>query len=403
VTKAENRALIERELAVVDQALASGSVAAADEGERLLQELALELQADAPTADPAFRAALDRRVTHGFARPRRSRARTALSTAPHRLRHRLPAVVRRPLPAAGAIASLLLAVVVVVSLQAGGSDQPDGGDLLAPGGAADTRETGPPPGGSAQQAFESPGRTAILPPEPRPPGGGFDPRSPERLIERSASMTLAAPGDELERLADEIVAVSDRNGGFVLRSSVTSGDEGVTGGSFDLRIPADRLRQALRELSALGSVRSRTQSGHDVTREFSLARDRLAAARAERRSLLRRLERADSDEEAEAIRRRLHLVASEIRGLRSHARDVRLRADYAAVSVSLTEANGDSGSAGGLDGTGAALEDALDSLAGSLNLALRVLGVALPLGLVALLAWLAGRAVIRRRRESALA
>jgi hypothetical protein len=216
-------------------------------------------------------------------------------------------------------------------------------------------------------------------------------------------MTLAAPGDELERLADEIVAVSDRNGGFVLRSSVTSGDEGVTGGSFDLRIPADRLRQALRELSALGSVRSRTQSGHDVTREFSLARDRLAAARAERRSLLRRLERADSDEEAEAIRRRLHLVASEIRGLRSHARDVRLRADYAAVSVSLTEANGDSGSAGGLDGTGAALEDALDSLAGSLNLALRVLGVALPLGLVALLAWLAGRAVIRRRRESALA
>jgi hypothetical protein len=199
------------------------------------------------------------------------------------------------------------------------------------------------------------------------------------------------------------VAVTDRNGGFVLRSSVTSGDGGVTGGSFDLRIPADRLREAVRELSALGSVRSRTQSGQDVTREFSLTRDRLAAARAERRSLLRRLERADTDEEAEAIRRRLDLVAGEIRGLRSQAREVRLRADYAAVSVSLAEDEDDSGSAGGLNGTSAALDDAVNSLAGSLNLALRVLGVILPLGLVALLAWIAVRAVFRRRRESALA
>jgi hypothetical protein len=216
-------------------------------------------------------------------------------------------------------------------------------------------------------------------------------------------LTLAAPGDELERLADGVAAVSDRNRGFVLRSSVTSGDGGLTGGSFELRIPTDQLRQALRELSALGSVRSRTQSGQDVTREFGSARDRLVAARAERRGLLRRLERADSDAEAEAIRRRLDLVAAEIRGLRSQLREVRLRAEYAAVSVSLVEENGDAGSGGGLDGTGDALDDALGSLADSLNIALRVLGVLIPIGLVVLLGWIPARAVVRRRRESALA
>lgn len=381
--KADNGALVERELAAVDEALATGSAAASAHGERLLQELALDLRADAPTADPAFRAALDRKVRDGFARPPGSR------------RLKLSRALRRPLPALGAVASALLALVVVLSLQGGGGDEPSS--------VGDSAQPSPPPSDlRAPVPLESSPDTAMIPPEPGP-GGGFDPRSPERLIERSASLTLAAPGDELERLADGVAAVSDRNGGFVLRSSVTSGDEGVTGGSFELRIPTDRLRQALRELSALGSVRSRTQSGQDVTREFGRARDRLVTARAERRGLLRRLERADTDAEAEAIRRRLDLVVSEIRRSRSQVREVRLRADYAAVSVSLVEDDGDSGSAGGLDGTGAALDDALDSLAGSLNLALRALGVVIPLALLGLPAWLAGRAVLRRRRESALA
>jgi hypothetical protein len=330
-------------------------------------------------------------VKDGFARPPGSR------------RLKLSRALRRPLPALGAVASVLLALVVVLSVQGGGGDEPSSvGDSAQPSLPPSAQQSPPRSEFRTPLPLGSGRRTAIIPPEPRP-GGGFDPRSPERLIERSASLTLAAPGDELERLADEVAAVSDRNGGFVLRSSITSGDEGVTGGSFELRIPTDRLRQALRELSALASVRSRTQSGQDVTREFGRARDRLVAARAERRGLLRRLELADTDVEAEAIRRRLDLVAGEIRRLRSQVREVRLRADYATVSISLVEDGGDSGGAGGLDGTGAALDDALDSLAGSLNLALRALGVVIPLALLGLPAWLAGRAVLRRRRESALA
>ena len=147
-------------------------------------------------------------------------------------------------------------------------------------------------------------------------------------------------------------------------------------------------------------MRSRSQSGQDITRQYVSGRDRLDAARAERRELLRRLERATTDAQAEAIRRRLDLTAAEIRGLRGTLRDLRLRTDYAALSVSLTEENGDEGS--GQGGTGAALDDALGSLSESLNIALRVLGVALPLGLVALLGWLAARTFRRRRRQSAL-
>jgi hypothetical protein len=205
----------------------------------------------------------------------------------------------------------------------------------------------------------------------------------------------------MARVAEQVTAVTNRHGGFVLSSSVSTGGDSA-GGDFELRIPSTRLRPALRDLAALADVRTQTQTGRDVTREHVAAKDRLQAARAERRSLLRRLELATTDEEAEAIRRRLDLVAGEINGLRSQLRDLRLRTDYAVVTVSLFPKDSDQGG-----GAGGSFDDALGDAGGILvgvaGLIVRALAVALPLGLIALAAWLAGRVVRRRQRESALA
>jgi hypothetical protein len=130
------------------------------------------------------------------------------------------------------------------------------------------------------------------------------------------------------------------------------------------------------------------------------ATDRLQAARAERRSLLRRLEAATTDTEAEAIRRRLDIVAGEINGLRAQLRNLRLRTDYAVVNVTLTAAKKDNGSLGSLSDS---FDDAGTLLAGFAGVTIRVLALALPLALIGLIAWLAGRSLLRRRRESALA
>ena len=111
-------------------------------------------------------------------------------------------------------------------------------------------------------------------------------------------------------------------------------------------------------------MRTQTQTGRDVTREHVTAKDRLQAARAERRSLLRRLELATTDEEAEAIRRRLDIVAGEINGLRSQLRSLRLRTDYAVVTVSLLPKDGDSGGGGAGGSFDDALGDAGDLLVG---------------------------------------
>jgi uncharacterized protein DUF4349 len=235
-----------------------------------------------------------------------------------------------------------------------------------------------------------------------PSAGGFAPSRSNRKIERSVALELEMPVDEMSRVADQVTAVTNRYGGFVLNSSLSTGDDGA-GGDFDLRIPSNRLRAAVRDLSTLADVRSQSQTGRDVTREHVTAKDRLRAARAERRSLLRRLEAATTDEEAEAIRRRLDLVAGEINGLRAQLRDLRLRTDYSVVTVTLAARDGDGGGAGGGGSFDDALGDAGNLLVTVAGWLVVVLAAALPLALLALAGWGVGRVVRRRQRESVLA
>jgi Domain of unknown function (DUF4349) len=383
------------QLTAIDDALETGAADHGDPLTRELQELALALRADAPEPDPEFRHELGRRVRSGFPKP---------------------ASLRQPLwrrALTPAFATGLIAVpIVLIVIFAGGSGDPGldggasgggGGDDDASGSAAPAivaPEPAPPQSKELQRAADQ-AASSSGPAVPLPPDGGFAPGQRNRKIERSVGLELEMPVDQMARVAEQVTTVTNRHGGFVLSSSVSTGGDSA-GGDFELRIPAARLRPALRDLASLADVRTQSQSGRDVTREHVTARDRLESARAERRSLLRRLELAATDEEAEAIRRRLDLVAGEINGLRAQLRGLRLRTDYAVVTVSLLPKDGNEG--GGAGGSfDDALGDAGDLFVGVAGVIVRVLAVGIPLGLIALVGWLAGRAVTRRRRESALA
>ena len=396
----DTTALIERDLHAVDAALETGAATHDDPLARELQELALALSADAPEPDAAFAERLGGRVGTGFPRDARS------------FRMRAPKVARRALPAMAAFATVLVIGVAVSQVDFNQSMDDDGGggasiagggdDDAGGGGGAVAEESAPMP--QAGRALDSgAGGGVVVPGDPPALSGkSFARRRADRKIERSISMTLAAPNDEIPDVAQGVTEVTNRHGGFVLRSNLNSDDQGSTG-FFELRIPSGRLRQALADLSGLATVRSQSQSGQDVTRQHVTATDRLQSARAERRSLLRRLELAATDEEAEAIRRRLDIVAGEINGLRGQLRDLRLRTDYAIVTVDLAGEDGDSGSGGAGGSLDDALGDAGDLLVGLTGALIRILAIALPLGLIALVAWLASRTFRRRRRESVLA
>jgi hypothetical protein len=375
MTTPDETATIERDLGAVEAALASGAARHAEPEARELQELALALAAEAPQPRAEFAEQLALRVERGFPAPTRAHRRA------RRRRGSLGELADAFAPLLGVMATILLIVgVVLVAGGGSGSDGDSGGSAAGGGGGA--VQSAPAAGDTAEKA----------------PGGGFVPNQRNRRIERTFSMELSVPVKEMTRVADEVTAVAYRHRGFVLSSSVDSGDSGGEG-DFSLRIPTAELRPALRDLAALAPVTHQSQQGRDVTRRQVTAKDRLQAARAERLSLLRRLAEAGTDTEAEALRRRLDLVAGEISGLRSQLRDLHLRTDYAVVDVTLQQAKHDSGELGSL---GDSFDDAGNLLAGFAGVLIRVLALALPLGAIALLAWLATRVLRRRRRESAL-
>jgi hypothetical protein len=374
-------------LTAIDDALETGVATEADPVTRELQELALLLQADGPEPTDAYSEWLDGQVEKGFPKRKSSKRPWWRVLTP-------------------ALAGCLVALPIVLIVATGGSRDElssagggGGGSEGADRAAAEPAVAAPK---ASDEALQRGGGASIaVSPTPLVGKGGFAPGRPNRKIERTVSMELEAPADEMSRVADQVTAVTSRHGGFVLSSSVSTGGDGA-GGDFSLRIPATELRPALTDLAQIADVRSQSQTGRDVTPQHVTARQRLRAARAERKSLLRRLEAATTDTEAEAIRRRLDIVAGEINGLRGQLHSLRLRTDYAVVTVELLANDGDSGGAGG-GSFDDALHDAGDILVASAGVLVRVLAVALPLGVIALLGWLAGRAVQRRRRESALA
>lgn len=373
------------ELEAVDAALRSGAASATDSGERELQELALALRADSPAPDPSFAADLRDRVESGF--PRRRRGAGAVARA----RAGLDLARRRPLPVLGAAASAVAALAVAGVLLNGG-ESTDKAISAAGSRGGDSARTAPAPGGGAELSPDAPRTPEAISGAPR-------------RVERNAQLTLAAPERRLDAVADGIQSVAERYRGYMLRSSLTTGRGATTPGRFELRVPASRLQDALRDLSGLATVRSRTESGEDVTGQFVSARDRLSSLRAERRNLLRRLAAAGDDTTAESLRRRLDANAARVGTLRRGLRDLRGRTDYATVSLTLERKRSGGAAAPGGDApgsTGAAFSDALDTLQDAVNLLVRALGYGIPIALVLALMGLGGRAARRRRREAAL-
>ena len=399
---------------LIDTALASGSATALDPEERNLQELVLALRDDAPTPDADFALRMNAKVAAGFPSSKR--------------RIKLPAIsLRRPQMAAlGVAASVLIALVVVVSESNNDSQNaniPALSDAREAGGGSDSgaaSNAAPTAPAQAQQKAAAPSATAesVAPerssglaatgsddsvvgpvPSPTPPPTGGFVGGKNRKVEQSAALTLETPKDKLNDVGNQVIAVTDRYRGFVLSSSITSTGEENSSGNFDLRIPVKNLQPALRDLSALGDVKTRTENSQDVTASFVNARTQLEEYQAERRGLLRRLEHAETDRAASAIRARIRIVNAQIESATNALNDLRRRTNYASVGVTLLAKQGDSGGSGGI-GDGA--RDLRDSLVDAANLSLRVLGVALPIALVLGLLWAGSAWFTRRRRESVL-
>lgn len=365
-----------------------------------LTTLVADVREVAPQATPAFLAELDARVREGF--PPRDDAPAPAARAPRRRRRLL-------LGASGLAVSAVIAVAVVVNL---GDDEATFTSTPVENEAAAPTASAPAPSGAADRAAapeaaaggasESSAAVAPAPAPTEDPALGRERRS----VERSATLDLTVPADEVQTTADAVVRATDRVGGIVQTSSINVG-EGTPGEArFELRVPSDKLDEALAAYSKLGSVANRTQDAQDITGAVVSAQDLLSDARAERRGLLRALGQADTRREVESLRARLRIVRTDIARREAALRNVRTRADLATVAVTVRGDGDGGGSPSDEEDGGWSVGDAARDAARLLEVAAGALIVGLaavlPLLALALVAAGTARYVVRRRRERGL-
>jgi hypothetical protein len=360
-----------RELAALDASLAGEPV---DPDLAELEALVRDARDVRPKPSAEFAARLDERVAAGF--PRAAGRRTPLV-------ERLRPSRRMLLPALGAAASIVLVVGIGAAVLDGG------------GGASQVNQASPLSKDAAPRAGAAQGETVA------PAAPSTATTAGARKVERHATLVLTAPSDRIGDVSQQVLAVTDGVNGIVANSSVSSGDANQGGATFTLRIPSAKLPTALAQLSKLAHVRSRSETGEDITDTFSASRARVAQALAERQSLLKQLANATTANQAESIRAQLRINGQAIDQARAALKDVRTRANYATVELSVQSRGSNGGSGAGWTPDDA-LGDARRILEVSLGVVVVGLAALVPLGALGLAAGLGAGALRRRRREQAL-
>jgi len=190
--------------------------------------------------------------------------------------------------------------------------------------------------------------------------------------------------------------------GIVLRSSITDGGPGEAGAEFRLLIPSAKLSDALAAFSAIDEVRLRHESTQDITAPTVGTGERLQDSSARIDGLLAQLAQATTEDERAAVEAELRSERRVAAALRSRLDDLRRRATLSQVSLRIETGERPDGGGGGAWGFGDGIDDAGRILAIAAGVTIIALAILAPFALLAVLAWTARRAWLRRARTQAL-
>ena len=153
----------------------------------------------------------------------------------------------------------------------------------------------------------------------------------ERIIVRTVRMGVVV--DSVPAAVDRIGELADGLGGW----TVFSDRSAVHWGNVSVRVPAQELDEAVRQIRALAiRVDAESSSSQDVTDEYVDTSSRLRSLRATEESLLNLLGQATKVEDALDVQRELADLQSEIESLEGRIKFLQQTAAFSLINVDLT-------------------------------------------------------------------
>lgn len=216
----------------------------------------------------------------------------------------------------------------------------------------------------------------------------------------SATLTVeVADSDAVSRAAQDALDLTRSLGGYVVSSSVATGEQGSA--AITVRVPVGKVQDAIAGLSGLGRIVTQQVTIDDLQGTLDELGKREASVRAQIARIRARLETETLDAQTEAVlRARLQTLRAELQTLRTGIASTQSEASMSTIQLAIVTP-GASGAVAPPSRIDRTVDEALNILAWEAVIALGILIVLAPLALVGLAAWL-GRRLYRRHEEERL-
>jgi len=223
----------------------------------------------------------------------------------------------------------------------------------------------------------------------------------DRAQRVSATLTVEVEdADAVSRAAQDALDLTRSLGGFVVSSSVSTGEEGSA--SITVRVPVDRVQDAIAGLSGLGRIVSQQVTIDDLQQSLDELARREASVRSQIARIQARLRTENLDAQTEAVlRARLQTLRTELIGLRTSLASTQAEANLSTIQLTIATPGAFGAVAPPPSRIDRAVDEALSILAWEAVIALGIVIVLAPFALVGIAAWL-GRRLYRRHEEERL-
>jgi hypothetical protein len=203
--------------------------------------------------------------------------------------------------------------------------------------------------------------------------------------------------DSLEQGITQVRSLARRIGAIVGNTTITAGAEESRRAEMELRIPSIAFDDAVTRLSDIGTVESVNVTAEDVGEEYTDVSSRVANARRMETRLIELLEnRQGRLEEVLNLEREVARVREEIERYEGRLRYLRTRSSVSLLTIALHEPQSGMGGTPGERPIRDALATAWFTFVRLVAGLIASLGVLLPLGFLAFVAWRAIRWFMRR-------